>query len=211
MATIDVYTSAADAYLRSANDTYATARTGGGTFTLTTVADTGYVGQWTGYNIGVMYMDFDLGTAIGAGYHVTQFDLKTYLSLDSSTQDFIIETRIYDWGAEVTNADWVAGADVGALSLLAQLDTNGIGATGAYKTHAMEAGAGSLISTTGVLRVILTSSRFRNGDTPAGDEYVGLRMSERTDTSADPYATVTYEADAAGGILNHVHHYHAQQ
>src|SRR5690606_32148284 len=112
---------------------------------------------------------------------------------DLSGVDFVVEARQRDWGASLTTADWVAGASLGGLPLMASLSTNAIGAINAYKTFTSE--PAFLTATnlkTGVVYLLLCSSRHRLGNSPSGDEYVGFSMANTTGTTQDPRLTITH-------------------
>jgi hypothetical protein len=49
---------------------------------------------------------------------------------DNSVTDFTINCRLKDWGTGLTTADWVAGADLSALTLLATFATSGFTTSG---------------------------------------------------------------------------------
>lgn len=118
------------------------------------------------------FMDFDTSAVTGTISSVT---LSLGLASDESVNDFTIEARLYNWGASLTTADWIAGASLGGNTLLATLSTSGIGSAGSYKAMT-ESGTNfrTNINTSGVTRIVLCSDRHRLGTTPPDHEFVNL-------------------------------------
>lgn len=113
------------------------------------------------------YLSFDTSGVVGT---ITSATLSLGLSADLTTTDFTLEARSFDWGVAITEADWVAGASLGALTLLATLPSAGIGAAG-YKAMT-ESGSAlqAAINQSGHTRIILCSDRHRLGTTPPDSE-----------------------------------------
>ena len=115
---------------------------------------------------------------------------------DNSTTDFTIEARLYDWGAGLEVADWVAGASLSGLTLLATKTTaSGFTAGTAYDFTDVAMPAN--VNKTGSTRMILCSSRTTGNNAPTGDEYVGIRAADYAGTTSDPKLTVTHAAGVA--------------
>lgn len=196
MATLVVYGSV-DGYISSNDATYSTARAGGGSFGSSTTSTN--VGQITGYSCYEGFCTFD-ASALDDGASITAVTAEFYLDVDSSATDFTVTLAARDYGATFEQGDYVAGADLAALTTLATLNTSGIGATGAYKTFTDVAFPANL-SKTAATRVILYSSRHSGNNTPTGDEYIQFEASSNAGTTQDPKITVTYTNDtnAAAG------------
>ena len=115
------------------------------------------------------FITFDLSTVTGT---VSSAALSLGLNADFSDTDFTVEARTRDYGATLTTADYVAGASLSALTLLASLATSGIGATGAYKAMT-ENGSNLRNAITGsTLRLLLCSSRQTGNNEATGSEFV---------------------------------------
>jgi hypothetical protein len=202
MTTSVVYAGTADGYIESGPATYATARAGSGTLTLNG-GGTGvlYVGQLyddydTVYYVQEAFLGFDT-SAIDDTDTVSAAVLNVTSNSDISTTDFTIQARLKDWSTTVTTADWVAGADLSGLTLLAHYATSGgFAANTAYDftDDAMPAN----VSKTGVTRMLLCSDRTVSGTTPTGYEYVIVKPADTTGTTSDPKLTVTHAAGSTG-------------
>ena len=118
---------------------------------------------------------------------------------DNSATDFLIQIRVRDWGTSLTTADWVAGADLSALTLVAQLDTDTNWPVGNDRTM-INFGTNFVdnINKTGSTRLILHSERHSLNTTPTGREDVDYKETETAGTTSDPYVSVTH-AGAGGG------------
>ena len=196
MTTLTAYSSAADGYIESESTSYSSARAGTGS-PVTALDTQGFctVGQRAGgggdYHCYAAFLDFDT-SGIPDDATITAVELSLYGSFDASDTDFDIEARLHDWGASLTTADWVAGADLGAKTLLASKATSGWSAS-AYNAFT-ENGSSfrDSINKTGVTRVIVCSSRHRAGNTPTGDERITFYAAEEASTTKDPKLVVTY-------------------
>lgn len=196
-----VFADASDGYLSSSDSAYATARAGAALAATTGATDL-QVDQFSNGStrfIRVSYVSFDT-SAISDSDVVSSVALDLWLTTDSSTTDFTVEARDYDWGATLTTTDWVAGASVSGLPLSASLATSGIGSTGAYKTFTSDPSFTSVTNIkTGIVHLLLHSSRFRNGDAPANGvtEGVNFQEADNTGTTQDPKLTITHAAPIA--------------
>lgn len=197
--TIDTfYSESADGFIESSHSTtYSTARSGGGSKVAPTTevylqVGQNYIGGF-GYYLYETFLSFDTSTIPDSAI-ISSVTLSLHGGdyVDQSTTDFTIEARTYDWGASLTTADWVAGADLTSNTLLASRSTSGW-STSAYN-DLTENGSNfvSAINKTGITRIILCSSRTKDGNTPTGAEYVNLGASEKSGTSNDPKLSVTY-------------------
>ena len=194
MTTVTAYGISRDGYLLGADNTvYSAAREGTTTvgYNLAALIAGQYgAGSYACYE---SFIAFDT-SSIPDGATITQVELSLYLTDDKSDTDFTVQVRPKTWtGSGLTPADWVAGADIDALTLLATLNSSGIGATGAYKTFA-ENGSNfrAAINKTGNTELILTSSRHAAGNTPTGYEYLVFQDADNAGTDQDPKLVVTY-------------------
>jgi len=146
------------------------------------------------------FISFDT-SAIGAGT-VTSATLSLCPYQDQSVTDYTLYARARDWGASLTTADWVAGASLSGLTLLASVSTVGI-SVGSYAALSSESAFASNINTSGSTRIILTSSRHEAGNLPpTGLEYVAWYSAEAS-AAYRPKLVVEYTA----GISSHPYYY----
>lgn len=194
-----VFASAAgDGYLACNNATYSTARSGGGSITVDAVsfllAGQTQIGGGD-YTVYESFVSFDT-SAIADADVVSAVALDLMLNSDSSTTDFTLQARDFDWGASLTTADWVPGANLGSNTLVATLNSSGIGATGAYKTFTSQAAFLSVSNIkTGTVHLVLASDRTASGVAPPNaSEYLGFEDAEQAGTTQDPKLTITHAA-----------------
>ncbi len=174
---IDSWSSLGGSYLAARAGDGISAAPGG-----TLLVGTGYVFQfgdtytpaYEDFNCRESFLDFDLSSLTGT---VSSATLSLGLNADFSSLDFTVEARLRDWGGTLTAADWVPGADLAALTLLATLSTAGIGAAGSYKTM-IETGTALrdavIAAGAGTLRMVLNSDLLRSTTPPSQNEYVGF-------------------------------------
>lgn len=193
------YSETSDGLVQSENPTYSTARAGSG-LTVNTVSSSLQVGQIldTGpdpdlYYVIEAFISFDTGSL--SGEEVSAAVLSLFLQTDGSATDFTVNARIKAWlSGGLTTADWVAGADISG-TILATLNSSGIGATGSYKDFT-ESGSNLQdgLNLSGDTEIMLTSSRHEAGNTPTRDERLTFRSADRAGTTEDPKLVVTHAA-----------------
>jgi hypothetical protein len=196
--TTTVYASAADGRIESDSPTYATARAGNNL--VASAANTTDVhGQWEFFNRRCYeaFLSFDT-SGIPDGDTVSAATLDLYGQNDGSTTDFVSEARTKDWGASLTTADWVAGADLGSLTLQASRNTSAGWSTSAYNTYTSEAGFPAAVNKTGTTYLMMSSSRHRIGNDPgaSGSEKVDAYSADDSGTTRDPKLTVVHAGAA---------------
>lgn len=180
-----------DGTIVSSNTNYATARNGG---TLTTdeagfFGEAGiYAGQGTPKYIPEGFLSFDTSAVTGTIQSVT---LSLYGINNSSVTDFTVEVRLYDWGTSLTTADWVPGANLAAMTLLASWSTAGYAAS--YNAFTSEAAFLSNINQSGFTRMVVVSNQTTLGNAPANNSYVGFSRVTHTGTSQDPKLVIVTE------------------
>lgn len=151
-------------FIGSSNSNYTTARAGTGTFAVVPSTGAFYVGQKYEDSAHTVYESFfEFDTSVVAGTIVSAI-LKINVSGDNSSPDFTIEAYLRDFGTGLTSADWVAGASISGLTLLASLSTSGL-VTG-VRTLTSEAAFIGNINQSGMTRIMLASSRTRTGTQP---------------------------------------------
>lgn len=184
------------------NTDYAAARAGTGTPGLSAATNGAEVnvGQQLAdgeFRIWELFFNFDLlGAGVGASDTVDAAELSFWVTADVSVADFTLEARARDWGDELTTADFVPGANLGALTLLASVTTAGL-PTGAYVTltesgTALRDAVAAALAGDGVLRLLLCSSRTVAGDEPSGSEYVTLSTADEPSAAQHPRLVVTH-------------------
>lgn len=195
MPSYTVFSAASDAQVGSASGTYATARTGG-TLSVTNGSNAGFgQNEFFGYNCYEAFLDFDT-SAIPDSETVTAVVLSIYGQSDGSGTDFTMQARTYDFGTSVTTGDWISGASLSALTLLADKTTVGF-STAAYTDFTSQGAAfNSAINLTGNTRMVLCSNRHIAGNTPTTGtfETVNFYTSEDTGTTRDPKLVITTTA-----------------
>lgn len=188
------YSDAADGHIESGNATYATARSGGTLGTNSAIASL-YIGQYKpgDYQCIEGFISFDT-SALTDSDTISNAALGLYGSGNFSTTDFTIEARVQDWGATLTAADWVAGADLSAKTRVATFATSGF-STSAYNDFT-EDGTNfqSNVNKTGTTYLILVSDKLVSGTAPTGDEFVGVYSADTSGTTQDPKLVVTHAA-----------------
>jgi hypothetical protein len=192
-ATLTAYSDTSDGEIRSQDSTYASARSGA-----FLVANSTHTGEEGGANAGQYligdyycyqgFYAFDT-SSIGTGT-VTAVVFSLYGFYDGSATDFTIECRLKDWGASLDTADFVDGASLSGLTLLATFATSGFSAAGynAFTDVAFPAN----VNTGGTTRVMIASDRQRTNTAPAGEERVVTYFSDFTGSTNDPKLVVTY-------------------
>lgn len=189
---VTYWASDTDGYVSSTNATYTTARSGSG-LAANTTADL-RIGQSRpkDYLVEEGFISFDT-SGLPDDATIDAITLEMWLTTDSSTADFITEAREYDWGASLTTADFRAGANLSALTLMASINSSGIGATGAYKAFTSETAFLSATNIkTGVVYLNLSSSEQRLNSAPTGNEFLIWESANTASTTNDPRITIEY-------------------
>jgi hypothetical protein len=158
--------------LTSANSSYSTARSGG-TVTSSSSLRVGQETIATVDNIFESFLEFD--TSVLSGKTITSATFEAYVSILTTDAAHTAQVRLRDFGSTFTTGDWVAGASLSALTLLATLTSASavVSSWNAFTDVALAAN----INTAGNTRVIVVSSRTVSGTAPSGsndDEYFVL-------------------------------------
>lgn len=192
-----VYSDSSDAEVSSTDATYTTARSGSAL-----VANTGTdpaVGQLhgiSGYTCYETFLRFDT-SAIPDGDVVSAATVAIGRSNDSTGTDFTLEARARDWGATVETADFVAGASLGGLTLLASTNAGTMTAGGVLTTLTSTGSFPGAINKTGFTSMVLVSDRHRSADVPGNftNEFIRIYPGDNPGTTLDPTLTVTHAAN----------------
>lgn len=190
--TLSVFAGTTDGQVTSNSAVYATARSGAGLG-----ADTAGTTILIGQRLDVTYQccegffAFDTSTIPDAAT-IDSVTLSLFGQADNSVTDFTLQARASDWGTGLTTADWVAGASLGALTLLGSLSTVGF-STAAYNDFT-ENGSNfrNAISKTGETRILVNGSTHEAGSTPTGYERVTVHSADASGTTNDPKLVVNY-------------------
>lgn len=194
-------------YITSTDVVYATAAEGSGTITVLPAGTTTLVvGQQitTPYIIYESFLQFDVSGL--RGRMVSSATLSLNLSADVSTTDFTVQARTHDWGAALAAGDFVAGSGLAAKTLLATLDTNGIGAADLEKSFTnnstnLRDAIQAAIEGSGVVYIILVSSLHVAATPPTTNERV-LFKATQDGNDRDPKLTIVHEEAFAGSVKN---------
>lgn len=205
MTTTVIYADAEDGYIQSQDATYTTARAGSSLLAGGTLVRAGQSENGAGtYTIYEGFVSFDT-SVVGDSDTVSAVTLELYVTSDLSGTDFTVQARDSNWGATLTTTDWVAGADLGALTLLGTLATAGVSAS-AYNAFA-ENGSNfqSWVNKTGSSYILLNSSRHEANTAPgsATNEYLNIRSSENAGTTQDPKITITHSPPPRAPVVYH--------
>lgn len=198
--TVDTFFSATtDGQIEGNSATYSLAREGTGTLTTTTNATNEEVGQFfsSTYSCFEVFISFDT-SAITDTDIVTSVTLDMWLVTNQNISTWDVEARTHDWGASLTNADYVAGSALGTKTLLSSIAANTIGSTGSYKTF--PSSANFLVATnikTGTVYILLNTSAQRNNVAPSAADRVFFSMADNTGTTQDPKLTITHNVPAS--------------
>lgn len=198
MTTTVVYAGTGDGLLEVSSNTYATARSGGGSFTVdTTSTGTDTCGQaffTPTYYLMESFYPFDT-SGIPDTDTVSAAVFSLYGKNNRTTTDFTANLAVFDFGASLTSADWQDGTELGALTPVATFATSGL-STAAYNDFTSAGGMPAAIDKAGTTRFVLYSSRQAAGTTPTGEEWFEAWFADNTGTTNDPKLTVTHAASS---------------
>lgn len=144
------------------------------------------------------FLSFDT-SGIDDGDTVSSSTLRLTSNADVSDTDFTLEVRSRDWGTALETTDFVAGADLSGLTLLAS-KTTASGWTAGTAYDFTDSAMPANVNKTGSTRMLVCSSRTTGNNTPTGNEYVQIYASEYTGTTSDPKLTVEHTSGGAPDI-----------
>lgn len=190
-----IYSDPSDDYAYGHSTTYATARSTG--------AAIGGSGAW--FHAGQRFVtpDYDCFEAfLGFDTSLVSAPTSALLSLvefaGPPDTNLVVEARLYDFGTSVTIGDFVAGASLGAQTLLATYDTvNGWGNSNVRHEFTDVAMVANL-NLAGFTRMMLSSDRHRLGTTPVDIEYIQASSANQTGTTSDPKLTIDNDTGDPG-------------
>lgn len=190
MPSYTIYAASTGDTIRSRSTTYSTARTGGSLtdFDDTEFLDCGQNRVSSNRDCYEAFLSWDLSSVAGSATVAT---ISLYGYQDSSNTDFTLEARAHSWSAGgLTTADWVSGASLSGLTLLASRSTSGGFSTSGYNALTSEAALLTAVDAHGTLDVVFSSSRHRVGNDPSGNEFVGF-YGDTSGTSQDAKIDIT--------------------
>lgn len=192
MATLTVYSDAADGYLRSNSGTWSIARAGtGGALVDGTEIQIG--GSSTAYYTREAFVSFDTSSIPDAAV-ISAVVLSLYGFEDSSTFDTEVRARNYSWGTTLEFADWVPGANLTTYTLLATYPTSAWSITGYNDFSENGSNFRSAVNKTGTTSIVLYCSTLESASAPSIPEHVKAYASEAAGTTQDPKLVITYDA-----------------
>jgi hypothetical protein len=202
--TTTIYSTTAYGYYESFDTNYPTARSGTGS-TPPHLATASYLiaGQQTGF--GKFYcfegfVSFDTSAVVAPYVASLQLTAADVLHAD---YPFTLEARLYDWGPSLTDADWVPGANLSALPLLATWHSSDYVASPAYNLFT---DFDDQLNLTGLTKIIIVGKNLTDGNAPAlvpgslVDEYAAFNTSFVSGTSLDPKLVISEPAVGGWGV-----------
>ena len=192
MTVTTVYASTTDGDITSSNAVYLTARAGSG-LVVSSAGTTFGMGQALPGGVANCFegfVSFDT-SAVPDTEPITAAVLSLWVVSKVLTADFTIEARTSNWGASLDTGDWVAGASLSALTLLASVTASAT-TNGAYNDLA-ENGTNlqAAIDVTATTWILLDSDRHVAGNVPLGGEKVSCSSADEAGTTQDPKLVVT--------------------
>ena len=193
------YATTADAVLQSTGSTYAAARAGSGSLSVSSGSTTNYV-MWTydtSPTFAIMQLAFPFDTSAIGGDTVSAATLSLYQNSSINNIDNwgSVYIRGYDFGASITSADYrpTDGTSAGdtLLASLARASFN----SNAYKDFTSEAAFPAYVNTSGETRLYALMSNTESATQPTQDDFgnaVQFRMADYTGTTSDPKLVVTH-------------------
>jgi len=193
MASATFYPDSTDGFLTSNNADWPTCRAGSNLSADTTTAEpTTDVGVATsGYYAYEAFLDFDT-SSIPDDATITSVTMYVCDYNGGISQYDTLEVRARDWGSSLTTGDWVAGADFGALTLLAsRTGTWSYNVNGTALTS--EAAFLSAINKSGRTLLVCASAQINSASTPSYNSIMGFPMSEHSTASRRPRLAVEWD------------------
>lgn len=182
---------------QSTGSNYSTAREGTGTIQVTTSTATTAIGQFvqSTYSCYEQFWSFFTGSVIPDTDDIQSVLLQLWMVNDVSNTDFIVEIREKNFGGTLDTTDYVPGSQLDTYTLMASINTSGIGSSGAYKNMVSEAAFVNATNIkTGTVYLFGSSSRHRLNNTPPSDEYIQFAQRTTSGTTNDPKLTITHAA-----------------
>ena len=195
MATLTVYSDAADGEVYWHDATYSNARSGSGTSQVLDGTNNFSPGQFESggeFWCGQAFVSFDT-SPLGAGATVSGAVLSLYDNSDFVADNaFTMEARLQDWGTSVADSDFVAGGSLSGLTLLGS-KTSASRSAAAYNDFSDTAMAAN-VNKTGSTRMIVCSSRQTGNNAPSSGqfEYWSFFSAGQAGTTNDPKLVITY-------------------
>lgn len=136
------------------------------------------------------FLSFDT-SSIPDGATITSVVFSLYGMTAPFTTSFTTQARLQDWGTTLEAGDYVAGASLSGLTLLATFASSSF-ALEAYNDFTNVAFPAN-INKTGFTRFLINSDRHMNGNVPTDDgEIIEWYQEGEAGTSKDPKLVVTF-------------------
>lgn len=224
MPTYTIFSNITDNILTSGDAVYLSARAGTGTGIPTVVPPGVELGTVTNnnaairntffpafkltpayYYISEVFMDWDT-SSIPTTDTVTSVALSLYGSGGKAGANFTVEAYPKNWGVAVDAGDWVAGASIGALGLVASFvagtsDPASNWSSSAYNTFTENGTAfKTAIVKGGTTKLLFCLDTLRSATAPTGLDNVSTFMADQGGTTTDPKLVVT--TTSGGNFFN---------
>ena len=140
------------------------------------------------YFLGEGFVSFDLSGLTADT--ISSASLSLYASSFSGT--FTVEARLYDWGATLTAADWVPGADLGDYPLLATLASTDIttSAQNAFTENGTALRDAIASAAGGTLSILLATDTLRTG--AAVGQFIQFHSADNGTSENNPKLSYEY-------------------
>ena len=147
------------------------------------------------------FFSFDTSGVVGT---VSAATFKLTVDGEWLASGLTLEVYATDWGDSLAYDDWVPGADLSGMTLLASCAT-GASPSGTL-TFSSEAAFLAAINTGGYTRLVLVTSNLRTATAPTGGELIDFKGQDDATPANRPQLVITH---AASGIAVPVamHHY----
>lgn len=192
--TVSTFNGTLTGFIFSQNADYNTARAGSGLTVAGTagggfsVAHALYSGP--SYDCEEGFVSFDTSPLGSSTMWTAAPQLKLYTESDTTVTGQVLEARLKLYGSSLTTADWVAGASLGSLLLLANINTSSL-SNGTYTTWSAQPDFYTNINFTDLTQILLNWGNMRTGGAPSvSTNYVSF--SGHTDANV-PQLVLTHE------------------
>ena len=167
MASYLVYSELSDGYIKSTNSTYSTARAGSNLSVTDDDASTAFaIGQeldGSTYDVRQAFFQFDT-SFLQSDETVLTAALRLYHPSNTGSAH-TLEVREHDWGASLGTGDFVAGANLGSKTLLAEYERSSSESAGNI-TYFSTGDFPDAINKSGNTRIMVHAKEQRTGEEP---------------------------------------------
>lgn len=198
---VSAFTPNVNGYVYAQNTVYATAQTGSNLIAASSNG-TIFAGQQLS---GGLYQPFEGlvsfdTSAIPDAATVLSATLTLTSKNAANGSGYILQARLYDFGATIETADWVAGASLASKTLLATASVLPASANLPVPFTSAAAFAAN-INVTGSTRIVLCSDRQVASTAPTGLEFASFTDSTDANSAYRPTLTVTYTGATVDSVV----------